>query len=111
MLTSATHGDPSCNIRTSNAIDGSSCNIRTSIAIDGPFRNISFSVTLDDPSCNILTSVTIDGPSCYILTCITKIDQTSVKLMSLLPPLNPTFYSKTAVFKGIHYFSYFCLKT
>ena len=29
----------------------------------------------------------------------------------ILTPLNPTLYSKTGVYRGIHYFSYFCSKT
>ena len=29
----------------------------------------------------------------------------------ILTPLNPTLYIKTGVYKSIHYFSYFCLKT
>ena len=29
----------------------------------------------------------------------------------ILTPLNPTFNSKTGVYRGIHYFSYFCSKT
>ena len=29
----------------------------------------------------------------------------------ILTPLNPFFYSKTVVYRGIHYFSYFCSKT
>ena len=29
----------------------------------------------------------------------------------ILTPLNPTLYSKTRVYRGIHYFSYFCSKT
>ena len=29
----------------------------------------------------------------------------------ILTPLNPTFDSKTGVYRGIHYFSYFCSKT
>ena len=28
----------------------------------------------------------------------------------ILTPLNPTLYSKTGVYRGIHYFSYFCSK-
>ena len=29
----------------------------------------------------------------------------------ILTPLNPSLYSKTWVYRGIHYFSYFCSKT
>ena len=29
----------------------------------------------------------------------------------ILTPLNPLLYSKTGVYRGIHYFSYFCSKT
>ena len=29
----------------------------------------------------------------------------------ILTPLNPTLYGKTGVYRGIHYFSYFCTKT
>ena len=29
----------------------------------------------------------------------------------ILTPLNPTLYSKTGVYRDIHYFSYFCSKT
>ena len=28
----------------------------------------------------------------------------------ILTPLNPFLYSKTGVYRGIHYFSYFCSK-
>ena len=28
----------------------------------------------------------------------------------MLTPLNPTLYSKTGVYRGIHYFSFFCSK-
>ena len=40
-----------------------------------------------------------------------KVEKTSRKhAYIILTPLNPLLYSKTGVYRGIHYFSYFCSK-
>ena len=42
---------------------------------------------------------------------VSKVALSSRKLTYIiLTPLNPTLYTKTGVYRGIHYFSYFCSK-
>ena len=53
-------------------------------------------------------------PWCFVSFCETKfvlLDHQDNMSVCFIPPYTPLLYSKTGVYRGIHYFLIFCSKT